>query len=373
MTVLYSHAIIAVDGEESTEENPVVVKEYLIAISDDLVHDNHFVHKTRSMISEYLSSISANVQVMHEFTDGCSVQYKSRHCMADVSNSECDFGYKTIRNFFETSHAKGEQDAAGGHCKTKADHAIVREGKQFKHANDFFQYLDSEFRQPSTEGSDLKRRVFFEVQDVNRRRPMVPQPVKEGGGIRSWHSVCSTGLPGCIGVRKRSCYCQSCLYGEWQYCEQKEYVDQFEMIRLNIQTAKTPTTRQQVEEEEPIVEDATQLVEKGSNIIIAADGDVRNDFYILSVTSNGEEFLLQDECDDYGMDFTRGSKVFRGHFFELTNSNDMEYTLNLKTAIVHTQTMRCVAPEFNMKMLSRGKRKFKLTPLQHQDIMSAIY
>ena len=29
---------------------------------------------------------------------------------------QSDFGYKTIRIFFETSHAKGEQDAAGGHA-----------------------------------------------------------------------------------------------------------------------------------------------------------------------------------------------------------------------------------------------------------------
>ena len=53
-------------------------------------------------------------------------------------------------------------------------------------------------------------------------------------------------------------------FGGWLSCEQKDYVDQFQMIHLNIQTAKIPMTRQQVEEEEPIVENATQKVRKGA-------------------------------------------------------------------------------------------------------------
>ena len=40
-----------------------------------------------------------------------------------VSN---DFGYPAQRNYFETSHAKGEQDAAGAHFKQKASLAVVR-------------------------------------------------------------------------------------------------------------------------------------------------------------------------------------------------------------------------------------------------------
>jgi hypothetical protein len=39
-------------------------------------------------------------------------QYKSRNCMGDVSRMQGELGYsKIIRNFYETSHAKGPQDA----------------------------------------------------------------------------------------------------------------------------------------------------------------------------------------------------------------------------------------------------------------------
>ena len=48
-----------------------------------------------------------DVEVMHEWTGGCFAQYNSGHCMDDVSLSNADFGYRTIRNYFETSHAKG--------------------------------------------------------------------------------------------------------------------------------------------------------------------------------------------------------------------------------------------------------------------------
>ena len=70
--------------------------------------------------------VGYDVKIMQEWTDGCSAQYKSRHCMGDVAQSSSDFGYMTIRNFFETSHAKGPQDGAGANQKHKADMAVIK-------------------------------------------------------------------------------------------------------------------------------------------------------------------------------------------------------------------------------------------------------
>ena len=66
------------------------------------------------------------MKTMHEWTDGCSTQYKSRHCMGDVAQSFSDFGYITIQNYFETSHAKGPQDGAGANLKHEADMAVIK-------------------------------------------------------------------------------------------------------------------------------------------------------------------------------------------------------------------------------------------------------
>ena len=67
-----------------------------------------------------------DVKILHEWTDGCSTQYKSRHCMGDVAQSAADFGYLVIPNYFETSHAKGPQDGAGANLKHKADMAVIK-------------------------------------------------------------------------------------------------------------------------------------------------------------------------------------------------------------------------------------------------------
>lgn len=106
VTGLHRHAIKDVDGVDSTLEEPVIVTEHIF-ISPDTKHDQHSVHQARKLVAEYLEDIKYDVEVMDEWTDGCSAQYKSRHCMGDVSFSNSDFGYRTIRNnyYFETSHA----------------------------------------------------------------------------------------------------------------------------------------------------------------------------------------------------------------------------------------------------------------------------
>ncbi len=47
--------------------------------------------------------------------------------MGDIAQSSLDFGYVTIRNYFETSHAKGPQDGAGANLKHKADMAVIKQ------------------------------------------------------------------------------------------------------------------------------------------------------------------------------------------------------------------------------------------------------
>lgn len=109
MTILYRHAILELDGKESSIDHPEIVIEQFIVISDDEKHDHHFVHYVQGLIKEYLQSLQYHVNTMHEFTDGCQCQYKSRHCMGDFSFGTGDFGYRrVVRNYFETSHAKGE-------------------------------------------------------------------------------------------------------------------------------------------------------------------------------------------------------------------------------------------------------------------------
>ena len=127
ITILYRHAVESVDGKVSTENDSQIVKEHLFVISDDDVQDYHAVHKAQELITGYLKNqLHMRISKLHEFTDGCAAQYKSRHCIADLSCCLADHGFLVQRNFFETSHAKGEQDAAGANVKQKVSNAVLR-------------------------------------------------------------------------------------------------------------------------------------------------------------------------------------------------------------------------------------------------------
>ena len=127
VSILYRHAVEAVDGVSSSEEEPNTIKEHIFVISDDPIQDHDSVHKVQELIHGYFQNdLGYQVEKVHEFTDGCAAQYKSRHCVGDLSCSLMDFGYHTQRSYFETSHAKGEQDAAGSHVKQRVSQAVLQ-------------------------------------------------------------------------------------------------------------------------------------------------------------------------------------------------------------------------------------------------------
>ena len=70
---------------------------------------------------------------MHEYTDGCASHYKSMNFFGIIFNICDELSYDTfIRNYFETSHAKGVQDASGGYLKNQLDLAVFRGVSSFK-------------------------------------------------------------------------------------------------------------------------------------------------------------------------------------------------------------------------------------------------
>ena len=116
----------AVDGVSSTDGDPRMIKEHVFVILDSPVQDYDSVHKAQELIHTYLKNdVEYPTQQVHEFTNGCAAQYKFRHCVGDLSCSLSDFGFTMQRNYFETSHAKGEQDAAGSHIKQKVSQAVL--------------------------------------------------------------------------------------------------------------------------------------------------------------------------------------------------------------------------------------------------------
>ena len=128
---------------------------------------------------------------MHEFTEGCPAQYKSCHCLGDLSCCVADFGYK------------GEQDAAGSHMKQKVSQEVLGQTATIKSAKDMHTYLCENFTLPSTpdylsrtKSVNLTQHLFFYVPatgegSVKRNRP--DRKFREVKGTRKSHAVkCTT-------------------------------------------------------------------------------------------------------------------------------------------------------------------------------------
>ena len=91
VTIIHRHAILEYDGLDSTDDFPEIITEHFFVISPYLQHDHNFTKCAQQQIKQYLDSISYDVDVMHEFTDGCSSQYKSRHCLGNLSFATTEY------------------------------------------------------------------------------------------------------------------------------------------------------------------------------------------------------------------------------------------------------------------------------------------
>ena len=222
---------------------------------------------------------------MHEFIDGCAAQYKSRHYLGDLSFSLADFGYLIQRNFFETSHAKGEQDAAGSHIKQKVGQAVLPRTAVIKDAKTMYDFLLEHFSRPAASSFNAhsksvqrNRHIFFHVPvtgdgGVQRNRP--GRQFKTLKGIRKLHCIKSLPQQEKLLVRLRSCYCVNCLMDDQPDCLYEAWINDWKEESV-VREAIAATTRQ--ESEIPILDKDTashiaDLATQGSTVAIAALDD----------------------------------------------------------------------------------------------------
>ena len=92
------------------------------------------------------------------------------HCIGDLSGCVADFGFPIQRNYFETSHAKGEQDTAGSPVKQQASLAVIRGRPNITNAKQLCDHLTGNFSKPAqssfpsrSTAESLKRRLLFYV------------------------------------------------------------------------------------------------------------------------------------------------------------------------------------------------------------------
>ena len=102
------------------------VKEHWLIVSEDLGHAYHFAQQNvQDIMLPELETLGCKVNVLHQRTEGCAAQYKSRHSFADISKSEQDLNVQRFVNFSARGHGTGEVDQAAGFLKTEARQAVI--------------------------------------------------------------------------------------------------------------------------------------------------------------------------------------------------------------------------------------------------------
>jgi hypothetical protein len=367
VTLIYRHAMLNADGVQSTTDDPHVITEHLHVISNDEKHDHHFTHYVQNQIAEYLRSISCDVDVMHEFCDGCASQYKSRHCLGDLSNSFREFGYrKIVRNFFETAHAKGPQDAAGGFLKNQADLAVVRGKTSIQSAKDFFDFCNENLIQPKSDG--CKRRIFRYIETIPRTEPRLYKPIP---AIRSIHQAVAI-QKGDISIRSLSCYaCDPCLLDLSIQCENLKFIDKFVTYKVIPETVNANTSSSDTDDAEDENAPLSDLISKKAIFAVLCE-DTQYDFYL--VKANSESFTLNhDKTDSWSVRFNSNSNVIEGNYFQSIDGDPLKFSLiRRKLALIPAASVVFICDEDDIENSSSDGLLVKLFDSTRQSIIDCI-
>ncbi|CAG2208510.1 unnamed protein product [Mytilus edulis] len=357
VSLLYRHAILEVDGVESTSEDPYIVTENFFVISEDEKHDQYFTFQVQKYISEYLSSISCHVHTMHEFCDGCSCQYKSRHCLGHLRKTLDELGYVNfIRNFFETSHAKGPQDAAGGLIKNQTDLAIVRGRATIQNARDLFEFAKSNLSVPKS--SHCKRRLFKYTENINRNFPMFYKPIT---GIRSVHQVVVNNDH--LLIRSLSCYtCNNCLEGNINECENTNILGSFSPVPI---VPEIGTVEEDQTDENDMEVPINELISKSTIFAVLCDDD-DFDYYLLKAQTETYQ-LTSRETDSWGVSYQPGTKVIKGNYF-MQGENPLHFKMiKRKYGLVPSNSCLYICTDVCVR-----NGEVKLSEDIHQNILKCV-
>ena len=104
-------------------------------------------------------------------------------------------------------------------------------------------------------------------------------------GNRAIHSILTSGNGNSLDMRQLSCHCSNCIDGNYDVCEDKEYVDEWESIEVGQERGygQQRATRADIEEKREGIKD---LVSEGAVIAIAS-GNPGGEYYLMKVTGNG--------------------------------------------------------------------------------------
>lgn len=218
------------------EECGNLVKEEVMILSDDLLHDADAVEKFTDKVLEHLKQRNVPVDRVIIFSDNCASQYKCAKYFKSFTKRNIPF----LHNHFGAKHGKAEADGAIGRLSQHID-AVTRSGThEFGDCKELASYCSRVLGTGDVRGGMCShyRKSFYEVPKFSRLDDNDLQTVK---GTTTFHSVRNTGIPGIIEVRESSCFCEPCFLGVDGECKNKHLVKPFRWAKVCQSNDNVPT------------------------------------------------------------------------------------------------------------------------------------
>ena len=179
----------------------------MVSFTEDLKHDSFAVKTFEDAAENYLRSIGIPVNVIFQWSDNCSNEYKSKYAFDILSKSVTP----KMRNYYGEKHGKSATDGIIGRLKMKIDQEIRSGTVTLDTTDDLYNYCINKLETQLTVGCQHYRRHYILIKEIPRpQRTVEPSRVMDTLKI---HSVRSTGIPGVIEEQELSCMCDVCMEG----------------------------------------------------------------------------------------------------------------------------------------------------------------
>lgn len=222
-------------AKDSTEENPVLKKESLVIISDELIHNADAVYV---FTEKLLTHINDNpgpcpLRVLHRFSDNCAAQYKSKSSFDHLMQLEENKNIKIIYHFTESGHGKGPSDGIGASVKKRLELMILA-GKVINNAYQTYLALAQNQNQKLTQ-----KIIYIPQKEIQKRYPKKNKNAKTIKGTQSFHMVYQLAASGVLACFDLSCSCMACIDEKEGPCFYSQY--RHEPLYFNFDTGKKST------------------------------------------------------------------------------------------------------------------------------------
>ena len=165
------------------------------------------------------------------WSDNCTGQFKNARMFYWLSRTHRQTNIQHVWSFFEAGHGKGEHDGAGSCVKRALSREQLKfeEKAKLKNAHEIVEWCNKYLYTGSSQNSTIKR-FFYLVEENNIPSRYDCDTIS---GSAKWHSFRSSDSnTWTIWTRELACFCQFCLVGEWEECENTEWVEDWQQRSL---------------------------------------------------------------------------------------------------------------------------------------------